>query len=102
MRGSTSEGSKRLRSVRLDMGGSECMEHGSTQPREWDAGTYHAVATPHGGWSEEILARLTLRGDETVLDLGTGTGKVAAMLLERLPRGRVIGIDGSARMVEQA
>lgn len=38
-----------------------------------------------------------------MLDLGCGTGRVTAQLLERLgPDGRVIGIDGSARMVEEA
>ncbi len=73
------------------------------RPREWDAGSYHAVATPHQGWGAEILDRLTLRGDETVLDLGCGTGRVSAQLLERLgPEGRVLGVDGSAAMVAEA
>jgi trans-aconitate 2-methyltransferase len=72
-------------------------------PREWDAASYHEVATPHQGWGAEILDRLTLRGDETVLDLGCGTGRVSAQLLERLgPEGRVIGVDGSAAMVAEA
>src|SRR3954451_3864806 len=107
MRGSTSEGSKRLRSFRLDMGGSQCMDDDPwidprPEPREWDATVYHRVAAPHQGWGAEVLDRLELAGDETVLDLGVGTGRVAAQLLERLPRGRVIGVDGSAAMVEQA
>jgi trans-aconitate 2-methyltransferase len=72
------------------------------EPREWDATVYHRVAAPHQGWGAEVLDRLELSGDETVLDLGVGTGRVAAQLLERLPRGRVIGVDGSAAMVEQA
>ena len=72
-------------------------------PREWDAGSYHAVATPHQAWGAEILARLTLRGDETVLDLGCGTGRVSAQLLERLGSdGHVVGVDGSAQMVAEA
>ena len=78
----------------------------SHTPREWDAGSYHAVATPHQGWGAEILDRLTLRGDETVLDLGCGTGRVSAQLLERLGRVgtdfHVIGVDGSAAMVAEA
>ncbi|QEC49695.1 methyltransferase domain-containing protein [Baekduia soli] len=78
------------------------MDDDSARPREWDAGTYHQVAVPHQGWSDEILERLTLRGDETVLDLGCGTGNVAERLLERLPNGHVIGVDGSAAMVQQA
>ena len=73
------------------------------QPREWDAGSYHGLATPHQAWGAAILDRLPLAGDETVLDLGCGTGRVTEQLLERLgPEGRAIGIDGSARMVEEA
>jgi trans-aconitate 2-methyltransferase len=79
------------------------MDDGPAQPREWDASVYHAVATPHQAWGAEILDRLTLRGDETVLDLGCGTGRVSAQLLERLgPEGHVVGVDGSARMVAEA
>lgn len=75
----------------------------SPGPREWDAGSYHAMATPHQTWGAEILDRLPLRGDETVLDLGCGTGRVTGQLLQRLgPQGRVIGIDGSAAMVADA
>jgi len=72
-------------------------------PREWDAGSYHGLATPHQSWGAQILDRLPLRGDETVLDLGCGTGRVTEQLLERLgPDGRAIGIDGSAQMVAEA
>src|SRR5205085_2477784 len=75
----------------------------SARPREWDAGSYHGLATPHQAWGAAILDRLALRGDETVLDLGCGTGRVTEQLLERLgPAARVIGIDGSARMVAEA
>jgi trans-aconitate 2-methyltransferase len=70
--------------------------------REWDAGSYDAVAVPHLEWAVGILDRLELRGDETVLDAGCGTGGVTEMLVERLPRGRVIGVDGSRAMLEEA
>jgi trans-aconitate 2-methyltransferase len=79
------------------------MGDASSTPREWDAGAYHDLAAPHQQWGAAILDRLPLRGDETVLDLGCGTGRVTAQLLERLGSdGRVIGVDGSARMVEDA
>lgn len=70
--------------------------------REWDAGSYDVVAVPHLEWAVAILDRLELRGDETVLDAGCGTGSVTEMLLERLPRGRVIGVDGSRAMLAKA
>ena len=73
------------------------------QPREWDAGSYHGLAQPHEQWATQILDRLPLRGDETVLDLGCGTGRLTSQLLARLgPLGRAIGIDGSSQMVAEA
>jgi trans-aconitate 2-methyltransferase len=71
-------------------------------PVEWDAKTYHEVAAPQEEWGREVLARLDLRGDETVLDAGCGSGRVTRLLLERLPDGRVIGVDGSSKMIEHA
>jgi trans-aconitate 2-methyltransferase len=71
-------------------------------PVEWEAGTYHRLADPQEQWGREVLSRLLLRGDETVLDAGCGSGRVTTLLLERLPQGRVIGVDGSAAMIERA
>ena len=73
-----------------------------TAAAEWDAATYHRVATPHVGWGERILARTPLRGDELVVDAGCGSGRLTAGLLERLPRGRVVGVDRSANMLREA
>ncbi len=75
---------------------------GEARPRDWDAATYDRVADPQEAWGREVLDRLDLRGDETVLDAGCGSGRVTALLLERLPRGRVIGVDASPAMIERA
>jgi trans-aconitate 2-methyltransferase len=74
----------------------------NTGPREWDADIYHRVSDHQLDWGLEVLDRLPLDGDETVLDAGCGSGRVTAALVERLPRGRVIGVDGSTAMVEKA
>ena len=71
-------------------------------PRDWDAATYERLSAPVAAMGMDALDRLVLRGDETVLDAGCGTGKVTRVLLERLPRGRVIAVDASPSMVEQA
>ena len=70
--------------------------------RDWDAKTYDRVSTPQAEWAEAVLDRLELRGDETVLDAGCGSGRVTKVLQERLPRGKVIAVDASPSMVEQA
>lgn len=70
--------------------------------RPWDGRTYDRVGTPQAEWGRAVLERLPLVGDETVLDAGCGSGRVTEMLLERLPHGRVIAVDGSASMLEAA
>jgi trans-aconitate 2-methyltransferase len=50
----------------------------------------------------EVLDRIELRGDETVLDAGCGSGELTAELAARVPDGRVYAVDGSRRMVELA
>jgi trans-aconitate 2-methyltransferase len=70
-------------------------------PREWDATTYDSLPLPHLEWGRRTLDRLSLSGDERVLDLGCGTGRDTVALLDRLPGGRVIALDGSLRMLDQ-
>lgn len=70
--------------------------------RDWDASTYDRVSHIQQEWALAVLDRLPLRGDETVLDAGCGSGKVTAMLLERLPRGHVVAVDSAQSMVEHA
>ena len=74
----------------------------NTSPREWDAEVYDRVGDPQFEWAQEVIGRLELRGDEDVLDAGCGSGRVTAALLEKLPEGRLLGIDGSASMVAMA
>ncbi len=70
--------------------------------REWDGATYDRVSAPMEMLGREVLARLELGGDEAVLDAGCGSGRITAALLERLPRGRVIGVDGAPSMITAA
>jgi trans-aconitate 2-methyltransferase len=70
--------------------------------RDWDARTYDRVADPMTRWGAAVLERLPLDGTERVLDAGCGSGRVTELLAERLPRGRVVALDGSAAMIEAA
>jgi trans-aconitate 2-methyltransferase len=70
--------------------------------RDWNADAYHRVSGPQVAMSAAVLDRLKLRGDETVLDAGCGSGRVTRLLLDRLPRGRVIAVDASTEMVARA
>ena len=70
--------------------------------REWDGRSYDRVSAPMAEMAAPVLDRLVLRGDETVIDAGCGSGRVTEALLERLPRGRVIAVDASQDMLAAA
>jgi len=58
------------------------------------------------GYREEpflaILERLQLRGDESIIDLGCGSGENTVELARRVPKGRAVGIDSSSAMIVAA
>ena len=49
-----------------------------------------------------VLARLDLSGDERVLDVGCGSGRITETLAERVRHGHVIAVDESASMAAAA
>ncbi|HEV2388327.1 MAG TPA: class I SAM-dependent methyltransferase [Candidatus Acidoferrales bacterium] len=49
-----------------------------------------------------LLALLRLAPDETLLDVGCGTGWLVRLIAAEVPRGRVAGIDLSDEMIRQA
>ena len=49
-----------------------------------------------------LLDRMGLARDENVLDVGCGSGWLAALLAEQVPEGRVVGMDVSDEMVRRA
>ena len=79
-----------------------CDHHSVAIVREWDGGSYDRISAPMEQLGREVLDRLPLHGDEVVLDAGCGSGRVTAALLERLPHGRVLGVDGSEAMLDAA
>jgi trans-aconitate methyltransferase len=52
--------------------------------------------------SRPLIAELKLRGDETILDIGCGEGTLTRELADRVPNGRVVGIDASEDMIYAA
>jgi trans-aconitate 2-methyltransferase len=70
--------------------------------REWNGASYDRVSGTMEALGLAVLERLELRGDETVLDAGCGSGRITQALIERLPRGHVIAVDESPSMIAAA
>ncbi|MFC1515317.1 class I SAM-dependent methyltransferase [Thermodesulfobacteriota bacterium] len=72
------------------------------KPYTWDAQDYEKSSSAQQAWARELIDKLMLQGDEHVLDIGSGDGKVTAELSVNVPNGVVVGIDNSADMVNRA
>jgi trans-aconitate methyltransferase len=68
----------------------------------WNAADYAANSTAQQIWARDLIAQLHLRGDEHILDVGCGDGKVTAELACAVPKGSVTGIDASLEMIRFA
>jgi trans-aconitate 2-methyltransferase len=66
----------------------------------WNAEVYERIGKPMRRWAQAVIADLDLKGDETVLDAGCGSGSVTFDLLEHLPHGKIYALDASQEMVD--
>src|SRR5277367_1683085 len=73
----------------------------SSKPK-WNAADYAANSVVQQTWARELIAGLNLRGDENVLDVGCGDGKITAEIARHLPNGFIAGADASAEMISFA
>jgi trans-aconitate 2-methyltransferase len=69
---------------------------------KWDAADYAKSSSEQQRWARELIAKLDLNGDERLLDIGCGDGKVTAEIASNLPRGSVVGVDNSENMIALA
>jgi trans-aconitate 2-methyltransferase len=68
----------------------------------WDAADYSRNSAMQQQFAERLMERLALRGDERVLDIGCGDGKISAQIAAQVPRGTVTGVDVSPEMIQYA
>ena len=69
---------------------------------ELDAKTYRQHNISQRTIAKELWTQLTLQGDEHLLDIGCGDGRISHQMADNLPNGRVTGIDPSPSMIEAA
>jgi trans-aconitate 2-methyltransferase len=68
----------------------------------WDAKDYAKNSANQFQWAKELIPKLKLQGNEALLDIGCGDGKITAELAKNLPQGKAVGIDSSSQMVNLA
>ena len=68
----------------------------------WNPAQYLRFAGERLRPALDLLAQIPLDAPAHVVDLGCGPGNVTAMLKQRFPAADVIGVDGSAEMLEKA
>jgi trans-aconitate methyltransferase len=68
----------------------------------WNAADYAANSVVQQTWARELIANINLRGDENILDVGCGDGKVTAEIARAVPHGSVAGVDASPQMIKFA
>src|SRR4029077_17252790 len=75
------------------------MKNSSTH---WDPRRYSTNSDIQFAITMAALASYSFNGNEAVLDVGCGDGRVSHQLSLRVPEGRVVGVDSSASMIEFA
>lgn len=77
--------------------------HDPSRPDTWSAAEYAQHSTLQEAMASQALALLELRGDEHVLDIGCGDGRISARIATDLvAHGTVCGVDASSDMVSFA
>jgi trans-aconitate 2-methyltransferase len=69
---------------------------------EWNPSQYLKFADERTRPAADLLARVPLAAPATIVDLGCGPGNSTAPLARRWPGARIVGVDNSAAMLEQA
>jgi trans-aconitate 2-methyltransferase len=72
----------------------------SVQTYQWNAIDYAKSSSIQQQWARELIRKLELKGNEQILDIGCGDGKVTAEIASCVPNGFVLGIDSSKEMVK--
>lgn len=72
------------------------------QNRTWDPQGFDETSKWAKSAAYDAIKLIQWRGNEVVLDIGTGDGKIAAGLAQIVPKGHVLAIDPSLEMIKFA
>jgi trans-aconitate methyltransferase len=67
----------------------------------WNASEYAQFSKGQKKWADELIAKLDIQPNDSILDIGCGDGKITAQMAAAT-HGRVIGIDKDPGMIALA
>lgn len=76
--------------------------NGMSQHNRWDPEHYAKHSATQLGHAKDLIEGYPFRGDERILDIGCGDGKITAALSHYIPNGHITGIDKSHEMIDFA
>ena len=68
----------------------------------WNAKHYKKHSSCQSDSGIDLIKKIKLKGNEKILDLGCGDGRLTAEIAKLVPNGKVLGIDLSQSMIDEA
>ncbi|MBM3184620.1 MAG: methyltransferase domain-containing protein [Chlamydiae bacterium] len=69
---------------------------------DWNGTNYAQNSSVQAFQAKRLIDSVAFQGNETILDLGCGDGKITVQIATKVPQGLVIGIDPSSSMLKKA
>jgi trans-aconitate methyltransferase len=69
---------------------------------QWTGEYYDQNSSPQYQVALNALSTVDLKSYHTILDIGCGSGKITALIAQKAPESRVVGVDASESMIKAA
>ena len=76
--------------------------HSASPQDHWKGDQYAKNSESQKSSAEDFLQGLEFKGNEVILDVGCGDGRITAAMAKAVPDGEVVGVDISSSMIQMA
>lgn len=74
----------------------------SNKNDKWNAQHYKQHSEGQFNRGINVVYGIQFRGNENILDIGCGDGRITAEIAKQVPQGHVVGVDISPNMITEA
>jgi trans-aconitate 2-methyltransferase len=68
--------------------------------QNWNAKDYAKQSSAQFKWANQVINRIAINEQDTIIDIGCGDGKITALLSKKCKQ--IVGIDASENMIYEA